>query len=164
MAEAQGVSKATVSRIWQMHNIKPHRHQEFLKFIRHLDAEFPGERPMHLILDDYGTHKHPKVEQWIVRHPRFIRHFIPTSSGWLNLIERWFGELTQKRVRRWSFGSVIELQQTITEFLKAWNQDPKPFIWTASVESIMEKIEKRRQRLEIIQPGCTQPFRRRKKK
>ena len=140
-----------------------HRHQEFLKFLRQIDAEFPDERSLHLILDNYGTHKHPKVEQWIAKHPRFVRHFIPTSSSWLNLVERWFGELTQKSVRRGSFASVAELQLAIADFLKAWNQEPKPFIWTASVEAIMEKIEKCRKRLEIIQPGCTQPKRKRKR-
>jgi transposase len=105
-----------------------HRHQEFLRFLRRLDQEFPGELPLHLVMDNYGTHKHPRVQTWIKRHPRFIPHFVPTSSSWLNLVERWFGELTSKRVRRGSFCSVEDLQNAITEFLAAWNENPKPFV------------------------------------
>jgi len=138
-----------------------HRHQEFLKFLRRLDHEFPGEVPLHLVLDNYGTHKHPKVRTWLKRHPRFIPHFVPTSSSWLNLIERWFGELTGKRVRRGSFANVEELRQAIMEFLAAWNEHPKPFVWTATVQMIQEKLARCRQTLEQIQPGCTQPRRRR---
>jgi transposase len=138
-----------------------HRHQEFLKFLHRLDQEFPGEVPLHLVLDNYGTHKHPKVRTWLTRHPRFIPHFVPTSSSWLNLIERWFGELTSKRVRRGSFANVAELQQAIVDFLAAWNEDPKPFVWTATVQMIQEKLARCRQTLEQIEPGCTQPRRRR---
>jgi transposase len=139
-----------------------HRHQEFLKFLRQLDHEFPGEVPLHLVLDNYGTHKHPTVQTWLTRHPRFIPHFVPTSSSWLNLIERWFGELTGKRVRRGSFANVEELQQAIQEFLAAWNEHPKPFVWTATVQLIQEKLARCRQTLEQIQPGCTQLRRRRR--
>jgi transposase len=138
-----------------------HRHQEFLKFLRRLDQEFPGAVPLHLVLDNYGTHTHPTVRTWLKRHPRFIPHFVPTSSSWLNLIERWFGELTGKRVRRGSFANVEELQQAIAEFLAAWNAHPKPFVWTATVQMIQEKLAHCRQTLEQIQPGCTQPRRRR---
>jgi transposase len=139
-----------------------HRHQEFLKFLRQLDHEFPGAVPLHLVLDNYGTHKHPKVRAWLKRHPRFIPHFVPTSSSWLNLIERWFGELTGKRVRRGSFANVEELQQAIREFLAAWNEQPKPFVWTATVQMIQEKLARCRQTLEQIQPGSTQPRHRRR--
>src|SRR5438552_12389075 len=139
-----------------------HRHQEFLKFLRQLDHEFPGTVPLHLVLDNYGTHKHPTVRSWLKRHPRFIPHFVPTSSSWLNLIERWFGELTSKRVRRGSFANVEELQQAILEFLAAWNEHPKPFVWTATVHMIQEKLARCRQTLEQIQPGCTQPRSRRR--
>jgi transposase len=138
-----------------------HRHQEFLKFLRRLDHEFPGAVPLHLVLDNYGTHKHPKVRTWLKRHPRFIPHFVPTSSSWLNLIERWFAELTGKRVRRGSFANVEELQQAILEFLAAWNEDPRPFVWTATVDMIQETLARCRQTLEPIQPGCTQPRRKR---
>ena len=89
------------------------------------------------------------------QHPRFVPHFVPTSSSWLNLVERWLGELTSKRIRRGSFFSVEELQQAIEEFLQAWNEQPKPFVWTATVESILEKLSRCRQTLERIQPGCT---------
>jgi len=134
-----------------------HRHQEFLKFLRRLDTEFPGEVALHLILDNYGTHGHPTVQRWLERHPRFVLHFIPTSSSWLNLVERWFGELTQKAVRRGVFRSVAELEAAITAFTAAWNTQPKPFVWTASVEKILEKLARCRNRLEQIQPGCSQP-------
>jgi transposase len=134
-----------------------HRHQEFLKFLQRLDTEFPPGKDLHLILDNYGTHGHPRVQRWLKRHPRFVLHFIPTSSSWLNLIERWFAELDQKAVRRGAFRNVRELQHRITEFLAAWNAKPTPFVWTASVERILEKIARARQRLEQIQPGCTKP-------
>ena len=132
-----------------------HRHQEFLKFLRRLDQEFPGEIRLHLVMDNYGTHKHPRVQAWMKRHPRFISHFVPTSSSWLNLVERWFGELTSKRIRRGSFGSVEDLEKAIEEFLAAWNRKPKPFVWTATVDSIVAKLSRCRQTLEKIQPGCT---------
>ena len=137
-----------------------HRHQEFLKFLQRLDAEFPDGKALHLILDNYGTHGHARVLRWLARHPRFVLHFIPTSSSWLNLIERWFAELSQKTVRRGVFHSVRDLQRAIAAFLAAWNAAPAPFVWTASVESILEKIARARQRLEQIEPGSTQPKRR----
>src|SRR5271166_4396216 len=140
-----------------------HRHQEFLRFLRRLDQEFPGKTPLHLVLDNYGTHKHVKVREWLNRHPRFVCHFVPTSSSWLNLVERWFGELTSKRIRRGVFFSVEELQKAIMEFLEAWNDDPKPFVWTATVDSILEKLSRCRQTLEQIQPGCTLPRSRKRK-
>ena len=141
-----------------------HRHQEFLRFLRRLDQEFPGKTPLHLVMDNYGTHKHPNVKAWMKKHPRFIPHFVPTSSSWLNLVERWFGELTSKRVRRGSFVSVQELQSAIAEFLETWNEKPQPFVWTASVDSIQQKLARCRQTLEQIQSGCTLPRRRKKKK
>lgn len=136
-----------------------HRHQEFLKFLRKLDGEFPAGKTLHLILDNYGTHGHERVQRWLQRHPRFVLHFIPTSSSWLNLIERWFAELSQKAVRRGAFRSVRELQRCIETFLAAWNAKPTPFVWTASVERILEKIARARQRLERIKPGCSLPKR-----
>jgi len=252
MAEAQGVSKSTVNRLWQLHNIKPHlsrtfklsrdakflekltdvvglylnppdkalvlcldeksqiqaldrtqpglplkkgwcgtmthdykrngtttlfaalnvldgkvmgechgrhRHQEWVKFLRRLDGEFPPELPLHVVMDNYGTHKEPHVQAWLKKHPRFVCHFVPTSSSWLNLGERWFRELTEKTIRRGSFGSVPELKQAIEEFMRAWNQNPKPFIWTASVGKIIEKIERARIKMEQINPGSTLPRR-----
>ena len=134
-----------------------HRHQEFLKFLKRLDAEFPVELKLHLVMDNYGTHKHSKVRAWLQRHLRFVPHYIPTSSSWLNLIERWFGELTGKRIRRGAFVSVDDLVAAIEEYLAAWNTNPKPFIWMATVESITEKLARCKQTLEKIQPGCTLP-------
>jgi transposase/transcriptional regulator with XRE-family HTH domain len=139
-----------------------HRNQEFLKFLRRLDVEFPGELALHLVMDNYGTHKHPNVQAWLKRHPRFVPHFVPTSSSWLNLVERWFGELTAKAVRRSSFASVADLKAAIAEFLEAWNQNPNPFVWTATVESIQAKLTRCRQTLEQIKPGCTAPRSRKK--
>jgi len=141
-----------------------HRHQEFLKFLKRLDAEFPLKLKLHLVMDNYGTHKHPSVQGWLQRHPRFVPHFVPTSSSWLNLVERWFGELTGKRIRRGVFVSVADLVAAIEEYLAAWNANPKPFIWTATVESIVEKLARCKQTLERIQPGCTLPRSRKKKR
>lgn len=140
-----------------------HRHQEFLRFLRRLDQEFPANMVLHLVMDNYGTHKHPNVQAWLRRHPRFVSHFVPTSSSWLNLVERWFGELTSKAIRRGSFGSVADLQLAIHHFLEAWNEDPKPFVWTATIESIQAKLAKCRQTLEQIKPGCTAPRTRKRK-
>ena len=140
-----------------------HRHQEFLKFLRRLNVEFPGKIALHLVMDNYGTHKHPNVQAWLRRHPRFITHFVPTSSSWLNLVERWFGELTAKAVRRSSFASVADLEAAIAQFLDAWNENPNPFVWHATVESIQAKLARCRQTLEQIKPGCTAPRSRKKK-
>jgi transposase len=134
-----------------------HRHQEWLKFLRRLDREFPRDLKLHLIMDNYGTHKEPHVKSWLAKHPRFVCHFIPTSSSWLNLVERWFAELTDKAIRRGSFVSVPDLQGAIDQFLEAWNEQPKPYVWTAKVEDIMQKIERARTKLEQIKPGCTLP-------
>jgi transposase len=140
-----------------------HRHQEFLKFLRRLDQEFPGEVPLHLIMDNYGTHKHEKVRAWLKRHSRFVPHFVPTSSSWMNLVERWFGHLDDKAIRRGVFRSVSDLQSSIEAFLDAWNQNPQPYVWTATVESIQEKLNRCRRTLEQIQPGCTSPKTRKRK-
>jgi len=142
---------------------KRHRHQEFLKFLRRLDQEFPASLSLHLVIDNYGTHKTEEVRAWLKRHPRFVLHFVPTSSSWLNLVERWFRELTTECVRRGIFFSVDDLERAIIEFLTAWNEDPKPFVWTATVDSIVEKLSRCRQTLEQIQPGCTLPRTRKRK-
>ena len=136
-----------------------HRHQEWLKFLRRLDREFPPQLTLHLIMDNYGTHKEPSVRAWLKKHRRLVCHFIPTSSSWLNLVERWFEELSEKALRRASFVSVPDLQQAIDQFMAAWNEKPTPFIWTAKVEDIVKKIERARAKLEQIKPGCTQPRR-----
>src|SRR5487761_1097746 len=117
-----------------------HRHQEFLRFLRRLDREFPATLDLHLIVDNYGTHKHPNVKTWLDAHPRFQLHFTPTSSSWLNLVECWFSALTTQRIRRGSFVSVAALTVAIREYLSVHNADPTPFIWTASVQEILAKI------------------------
>ena len=129
-----------------------HRHQELLRFLRTVDQEFPGKVALHLIVDNYGTHKHANVRAWLKRHPRFVLHFVPTSSSWLNLVERWFGVLDDKAMRRGVFRSVADLKVAIDEFLTGWNKNPKPFVWTATVESITEKLSRCRRTLEQIQP------------
>ncbi|HNQ72471.1 MAG TPA: IS630 family transposase [Verrucomicrobiota bacterium] len=134
-----------------------HRHQEFLKFLERLDEEYPVDVELHLVMDNYCTHKHARVKRWLARHPRVKLHFIPTSSSWMNLVERWFAELTGKAVRRGSFSSVPSLIEAIVEFIEQWNRHPKPFVWTAKAEDILAKIERCRRRLEEIQPGCTRP-------
>ena len=141
-----------------------HRHQEFLRFLRRLDTEFPSDLALHLVMDNYGTHKHPAVQAWMKRHPRFVPHFVPTSSSWLNLVERWFGELTSKAIRRGAFASVADLKLAISQFLAAWNEAPKPFVWTATLESIVAKLARCRQTLEQIKPGCTAPRTRKQRK
>lgn len=117
-----------------------HRNEEFLKFLRKIDRETPKGRELHLILDNYGTHNHPNVKAWLQHHKRFHFHFIPTSSSWLNLVERWFGEITRKRIRRGVFHSVPELVTAIEEFIRLNNQNPKPFVWIKKVEDILEKV------------------------
>ena len=127
-----------------------HRHQEFLTFLRQLDRTFPDPLPLHLILDNYGTHTHPTVKAWLDKRPRFQLHFTPTSASWLNLVERWFREITDKRIRRGVFHSVPDLEAAIDEFLTAYNADPQPFVWTASVNHILEKVGRARARLQEL--------------
>ena len=119
-----------------------HRHQEFIRFLKLIDLQTPVALDLHLIIDNYGTHKHSRVVAWLKRHPRFHLHFIPTSSSWLNLVERWFRELTDKRLRRDSFQNVPALVATITQYIESHNQNPKVFVWSASVGKIMSKIAK----------------------
>ena len=127
-----------------------HRHQEFIRFLKKIDAETLPEFDLHLIVDNYGTHKHPRVQSWLRRHPRFHLHFIPTSSSWLNLIERWFRELTDKRIRRGSFQNVPELIAVIREYLDGHNQNPRVFVWTASVDRILAKVAKCKEALGTL--------------
>ena len=125
-----------------------HRHQEFIRFLNRIDAETDDALDLHLIVDNYGTHKHPRVISWLKRHPRFNLHFIPTSSSWLNMVERWFREITDKRIRRGSFKNVPDLIAAITQFIDGHNQNPKVFAWTASAETIMAKITKCKEALD----------------
>lgn len=117
-----------------------HRHEEFLKFLRQVDRQTPSGLDLHLIVDNYATHKHPSVKGWIEKHPRFHLHFIPTSSSWLNLVERWFAEITRKRIRRGCFKSVADLIQAIQLYIDHNNTNPKPFVWTKRVDQILERV------------------------
>jgi len=119
-----------------------HRHQEFLRFLRKLDRETPTGLDLHLVIDNYSTHTHERVKSWLAKHRRFHLHPIPTSSSWLNLVERWFRDLTQKRIRRGTFSSVGELVRAIQEYLESNNKQPKPFVWTAKVEEILAKVNR----------------------
>lgn len=118
-----------------------HRHQEFLKFLKTIDARTDPALAIHCILDNYGTHTHERVRSWLARHPRFHLHFIPTSSSWLNLIERWFGEITRKQIRRRAFKSVRDLEAAIYAYVAHHNAHPKPFVWTKKADEIIEKVE-----------------------
>jgi transposase len=130
--------------------MKRHRHQEWLKFLRMIDRNTPQRLDVHLIADNYATHKHPKVKTWLKRHPRFHMHFTPTSASWLNQVERFFGRITAERIRRGVFKSVAELETAIQEYLDHHNADPKPFVWTASATAILEKVARGRQVLESV--------------
>jgi transposase len=125
-----------------------HRHQEFLKFLRILDRHTPKQIDLHLILDNYSTHNHPDVKQWLTKHPRFCFHFVPTSSSWLNMIERWFSQITDKRIRRGVFPSVKSLIDAINSYIQTNNLNPKPFVWTAAVETILNKVKHANEVLE----------------
>ena len=127
-----------------------HRHEEFLKFLKTIDREVPRGLQVHLILDNYATHKHENVERWLKRHKRFHLHFTPTSSSWLNQVERWFRDLTEKNLRRGIFGSVPELIASIQSYLDANNTAPKPYVWTATAESILAKVARARAALDQV--------------
>ena len=124
-----------------------HRHQEWLKFLQQIDAETPADRDLHLILDNYATHKHPKVKQWLAKHPRFHLHFTPTSASWLNMVERFFRDLTVNRLRRGVFHSVPELVAALEKYMAQHNRAPKPFIWTAKANDILAKVARARKKL-----------------
>ena len=124
-----------------------HRPQEWLKFLQQIDAETPADRDLHLILDNYATHKHPKVKQWLAKHPRFHLHFTPTSASWLNMVERFFRDLTVNRLRRGVFHSVPELVAALEKYMAQHNRAPKPFIWTAKANDILAKVARARKKL-----------------
>jgi len=119
-----------------------HRHQEFLAFLKQIDKNVPAELDVHVIADNYGPHKHPKVWQWLAAHPRFTMHYTPTYSSWLNQVERWFGHISEKAIRRDSFRSAKELISKIQEFVAHYNEHARPFVWTATADSILKKVEK----------------------
>ena len=121
-----------------------HRHQEWLKFLRVIDDVTPPDKELHLIADNYATHKHPKVQKWLARHPRFHVYFTPTSSSWLNMVERFFRDLTEQRLRRGIFHDVEELIMAIGDYIDKHNDNPKPFVWTAKAADVLEKVKRAR--------------------
>lgn len=127
-----------------------HRHHEFIRFLKKIDKETPFGLELHLIVDNYSTHKHPQVKSWLKRHPRFYLHFTPTSCSWLNLVERFFAEITNKRIRRGSFRNVPDLIKAIKEYMDIHNQNPQVFVWSAPVERILEKISKCKEALDAV--------------
>ena len=124
-----------------------HRHVEWLRFLRQIDRETPKDKSLHLICDNYATHKHPKVTAWLAKHPRFQMHFTPTSASWLNMVERFFRDLTTTRPRRGVFTGVPELISAIKEYVTLHNQHPKPFVWTAKANDILQKVIRANRRL-----------------
>jgi len=127
-----------------------HRHQEFIRFLKTIDQQTPPGLNLHIVIDNYGAHKHPRVQSWLQRHPRFHLHCTPTSSSWLNLIERWFAHLTQKRIPRGSFHNVPGLVEAIYDYIDSNNQSPHIFVWTASAEHIMNKVAKCKEALDAL--------------
>ncbi len=119
-----------------------HRHQEFLRFLKQIEQEVPAQLQVHLVLDHYGTHKAPRVAAWFKKHPRYHLHFTPTSGSWLNQVECWFAKITEQRIRRGAFKSVDGLISAIDEYIEANNRDSKPFIWTATAELILGRVER----------------------
>ncbi len=133
-----------------------HTHAEWLKFLRQIDRETPRDKALHLIADNYATHKHPKVQRWLARHPRFEMHFTPTSASWLNMVERFFRDLATERLRRGVFTSVPELVTAIDAYVAVHNTDPKPFIWTKSARDILQKVIRANRRLSAKQNEALQ--------
>lgn len=130
-----------------------HRNDEFLRFLKQIDAETPGSKEIHIVLDNYATHKHKNITDWLEAHPRFHFHFIPTSSSWLNMVERWFRDITDKAIKRGSFTSVKQLEETIYAYIEHNNENPEPFIWTKTAEQIIEKVESGRTTLNNLDPA-----------
>ena len=135
------------------HCMKRHRHQEFIRFLNRIDRQTLPYLDIHLIIDNYATHKTPAVKRWLKKHPRFHIHFTPTSASWLNMVERFFAEITRKRIRRGAFKSVAELEQAIYDYLAIHNHNPVPFVWTATATAILEKTARAKQTLETVRAG-----------
>ena len=127
-----------------------HRHQEFLRFLNAIEREAPAGKMVHVILDNYAAHKHPKVRAWLARHPRFVFHFVPTSCSWLNAVEGYFAKLSRRRLKRGVFKSVDDLQSAINQFIAETNHDPKPFVWTADPNKIIAAVKRGHQMLDSI--------------
>ncbi|MBN8990379.1 MAG: IS630 family transposase [Rhizobiales bacterium] len=127
-----------------------HRHQEFIRFLNAIETEVPVGKIVHVILDNYGSHKHPKVRAWLGRHPRFVFHYTPTSASWLNAVEGFFAKLTKRRLKRGVFRSLVDLQAAINRFLAEANEKPRPFVWTADPEAIIAAVRRGHQKLQSL--------------
>ena len=123
-------------------NMRRHRHQEFIRFLNVIERDIPAGKVIHVVLDNYATHKHPKVREWLARHPRWVFHFTPTSCSWLNAVENFFSKLTRQRIRRGVFKSLVDLQAAINRYIEENNEHPKPFIWTKSAKQITAKLNR----------------------
>lgn len=134
--------------IGQLH--RRHRSQEFRQFLDTIEANVPAELDVHIIVDNYGTHKTALIRKWFAKRPRFHVHFTPTYGSWINLVERWFAEITNKRIRRGVFRSVKELEAAIREFIAVHNEDPKPFVWTRTADQILDRIARYAQRTVAV--------------
>jgi transposase len=119
-----------------------HRHLEFIRFLNAVERHVAADKPIHVVLDNYATHKHPKVLAWLARHPRWTVHFTPTSASWLNAVENFFSKMTRQRIRRGVFRSIAELHAAINAYLAEHNANPKPFVWTKSAEAILTKLDR----------------------
>ena len=131
-------------------NMQRHRHQEFIRFLNTIEEQVPAGKVIHAIVDNYATHKHPKVRQWLARHPRWTFHFTPTSASWLNAVEGFFAKLTRRRLKRGVFRSVVDLQVAINHFVAETNADPKPFVWTADPKRVLAAVKRGKQTLESL--------------
>jgi transposase len=131
-------------------NMQRHRHQEFIRFLNAIEAEMPADKAIHVILDNYATHKQPKVRAWLARHPRWTFHFVPTSCSWLNAVEGFFAKLTRRRLKNGVFHSVVDLQSAINRFIKEHNEEPRPFVWKADPDQIIAAVRRGHQTLESI--------------
>ena len=131
-------------------NMQHHRHQEFIRFLNTVEAQVPARKAVHAIVDNYATHKHPKVQRWLARHPRWTFHFTPTSASWLNAVEGFFAKLSRRRLKRGVFRSLPELQAAINRFVEDTNSEPKPFVWTADPERVLAAVKRGKEKLESI--------------
>ena len=131
-------------------NMQRHRHQEFIRFLNTAEAQVPVRMAIHAVVDNYATHKHPKVQKWLARHPRWTFHFTPTSASWLNAVEGFFAKLTRRRLKRGVFRSVADLQAAINRFVEETNSNPKPFVWTADPKRVLAAVKRGKEKLESI--------------
>src|SRR5439155_286872 len=147
MAAATGMSQTAISRIWRAFGLKPHQTEEFRRFLNLIDNSVPTHLDVHVVLDNSSTHKTPSIQRWLLRHPRFTLHFTPTYSSWLNLVERWFAELTTKWIKRSAHRSLRDLVASLHTWITNWNEDPKPYLWHKTADEILNSLASYRQRI-----------------